>query len=141
MRTKKCPWKWPNQSTNKIVNFNSWFCPINLTIFPCSSFTDSKMKLGNVRNQSFVELLRSKKILSLRERWKTEVKTHCDNCKFSFICNGSCPEYSYMDTDDIIVNENECTARYRTFSYIEKRLNEFLPKELIKLVKNPSLAK
>lgn len=110
------------------------------TLFPCSSFTGSEMKLGNIKNQSFVDILTSKKILSLRERWASEIKTHCGKCKFVSICNGACAEYAYMDTGDLKVSEDECIARYRTFSHIAKRLNEILPEKILKLVEHPMLA-
>lgn len=70
----------------------------NGDIYSCDHFVFPEYKLGNIREQSIVEMISSQRQNEFGVAKRGSLPTQCLRCKFTDICNGECPKNRFMTT-------------------------------------------
>lgn len=71
----------------------------NGDIYPCDFFVTKDLKLGNVMEDSWDDMLKSNKYKSFGQQ-KTQWNDSCQGCKYLYICSGDCLKHRlYKDGD------------------------------------------
>lgn len=91
-------------------------------VFFCSYFFGEENVLGNIKNQSLMDILESKtskKFIELVRLRKNNQK--CSKCLFSDFCMCGCPAVSYMHTENLFETSDQC-----------EMIKYFIKKQIIK---------
>lgn len=105
-------------------------CPNNMVaidqegrVVPCSSLVDDSFVMGNILAEPLATILRrtANGIHATRRR---AVEQHCMPCKFLALCQGGCRADAYWATGRHDGAYPYCEARKRTFSYLERKLQD-----------------
>jgi uncharacterized protein len=72
----------------------------NGDLYSCDHFVDSKHILGNMIDQSLVELINLPQQRQFGREKKAALPRLCRNCGVRFVCNGGCPKDRLVDTSD-----------------------------------------
>jgi uncharacterized protein len=75
------------------------------------------LSYGNLKNNTFSELMRNPKRNQLKGRQSVLPEKECQNCRFWGICHGGCPIDAYMTYNDFMKKSPGCSA---TKIFIEK---------------------
>ena len=87
----------------------------NGDVYPCDFFVDTKWRLGNVMEDSLVELLNSERQAAFRAM-KRELPEKCKDCQFLRHCHGGCPKDRAFGEEAPSLN-TFCAAYTRFFEY------------------------
>lgn len=90
------------------------------SVYPCDFFVSGKWYLGNIREMSFAELAKSRKMTEfLTETYKP---AKCRKCVFYRLCRGGCKNDYHMGDKE---RENRfCGAYQEFFSYAMERMRK-----------------
>lgn len=90
------------------------------SVYPCDFYCIDRWKLGNIREQTVVELLESKpaKQFLAESQQRPEV---CADCSWFALCHGGCKRDRWIAPDGAFYNYY-CDAYRRLFSYAAPRL-------------------
>lgn len=101
----------------------------NGDIYACDHFVFPKYKLGNIRDNSIIEIMYGSKEIDFGQSKHTTLPLKCKQCKYLFACNGECPRNRFAYTDDGETGLNYlCNGYYKFFSHIEPFM-EFMKNE------------
>ena len=64
----------------------------NGNVYCCDHFVFPEYLLGNIREQTFIEMMTSPKQLAFGASKRTTLPKQCRECKWLFACNGECPK-------------------------------------------------
>ncbi|MDT7906369.1 MAG: radical SAM protein [Sulfolobales archaeon] len=96
-------------------------------VYHCDEFMfDERYKLGNVREQTFEEMLNPMNPKLLRIRLETEGTKKSISCKYSKICNYGCPKDRYVLSK--VYNEEGTCGWCNVIDHIYKRVMKDLGK-------------
>lgn len=101
------------------------FCKVQLvveadgSVYPCDFYCLDEYRLGNIREQSFVELLKSQNVHKFLTRPHNQPQT-CDKCRYNHFCAGNCKRMQ----KEICCDENSSYCGYRDF--LDKCSNDFM---------------
>ena len=68
--------------------------------YPCDFFVEPTQLLGNIRNDSLVEMITSEKFKNFSEA-KNKLHKDCRECEWITLCYGECPKYRIANTGKI----------------------------------------
>ena len=91
------------------------------SVFPCDFFVRPEWRLGNVMEQSLVQIARSERAREFAHR-KAEVAPECRRCRFIELCWGGCMKDRMFPHGDMRAPSYFCPAYMRFFAYSEERL-------------------
>ena len=81
----------------------------NGDVYSCDHFVFPEYKLGNIHQQSMVELLYSERQTHFGRMKQEQLSEQCRQCEWLFACNGECPKNRWVD------GINYLCEGYRTF--------------------------
>jgi len=70
----------------------------NGDIYSCDHFVFPEYKLGNIRENTIVELMYGEKQKSFGRMKQGSLPEQCQKCEWLFACNGECPRNRFMKT-------------------------------------------
>ena len=103
----------------------------NGDVFPCDFFVQDALKLGNVGDDSWENLLSHKKYHEFGEN-KKHWNSNCIKCLFLNICNGDCQKHRFS-------NKNSKTANLSSLCQGWKKFYAHSLPEFIKIAQNVKL--
>ena len=81
-------------------NCNQYFVvEYNGDIYPCDFFVDPPLKIGNILENSWDEMLNSPRYKQFG-RQKIEWNARCSECEYLFLCQGDCLKHRLVVADD-----------------------------------------
>lgn len=86
----------------------------NGDVYSCDHFVFPEYRLGNLREQSLVEMMYGEQ-QSAFGRLKTQLPRQCRECRWRFACNGECPKNRFAKTADGEPGLNYLCSGYRRF--------------------------
>ena len=97
----------------------------NGDVYSCDHFVFPEYHLGNIRQNTLVEMLYGNTQTDFGRRKQTGLPKQCRFCRFLFTCYGECPKNRFLYTQDGEYGLNYlCEGYYRFFShsapYMEK---------------------
>lgn len=102
----------------------------NGDIYSCDHFVFPEYKLGNIREQSIVEMISGERQTKFGLAKRGSLPTQCRQCKFTDICNGECPKNRFMTTATGEPGLNYlCRGYHRFFSHVAPYM-DFMKAEL-----------
>lgn len=91
-------------------------------IYPCGKFVDEEeFKYGNIAEfnlDNYLTNTRRQEILN----YSKNTGAACDSCRFKTMCNGGCPNNSFLFYGDLEHSNPFCDAYKTLFEHIENRL-------------------
>lgn len=81
----------------------------NGDIYPCHMLHDSRVKLGNIRENSLENVLKNKKIIPDVDKIEK-----CNECKYKYICGGCCRARAFLVNENLNTADPYC-AMYNNF--------------------------
>jgi uncharacterized protein len=87
----------------------------NGDIFSCDHYVEPKYKLGNIREDSLIELVASDPQRHFGLAKRDSLPQYCLDCEVRFVCNGGCPKNRIIDTPGGEPGLNYLCAGYRAF--------------------------
>lgn len=93
-------------------------------VYPCPYFVDKIFSIGNIKNNTLVEIINSKKmkefinLLSLRKNYIVE----CSECAYKGLCKTGCPAEAYYLTGNIFGSCNKCERNKATLNSVFSKL-------------------
>jgi uncharacterized protein len=87
----------------------------NGDFYPCDHYVDPRHRLGNIREQSLLELLECPEQLAFGRAKLEELPDQCWDCEVLRMCNGGCPKDRILQTDDGEDGLNYLCEGYRSF--------------------------
>lgn len=87
-------------------------------VFPCQLFTDKIFIIGNIKNNSLLEIVNGEKmrdfktLLSLRKTFIQE----CNECAYQAMCATGCPAEAYNNNNNIFSNCGKCDRNKSIFN-------------------------
>lgn len=85
------------------------------TTYACDHYVYPEYRLGNVRNQSFAEMLDSDLQRKFGAAKRDTLPVQCRRCDVRFACHGGCPKHRFLETAAGEPNLNYLCAGYRKF--------------------------
>lgn len=102
----------------------------NGDIYSCDHFVFPEYRLGNIRDNSIVELMSSQRQIEFGQSKEKNLPGQCRDCEFLFACNGECPKNRFAETDDGERGLNYlCKGYYRFFKHAAPFM-EYMKNEL-----------
>lgn len=68
----------------------------NGDVYSCDHFVFPEFKLGNIYNQTLVEMMYSERQTAFGQMKQKSLPTQCKECEFLFACNGECPKIVFV---------------------------------------------
>lgn len=103
----------------------------NGDVFACDHFVFPEYKLGNIREQSLVEMMYGEKEQNFGAAKYNSLPRQCRECKYLFACNGECPKNRFLHTSDGEPGLNWlCEGYYRFFEHVAPAM-DFMKRELL----------
>lgn len=87
----------------------------NGDVYSCDHFVFPEFKLGNIRQQTLLEMMYSPRQLQFGADKKEKLPAQCRECEFLFACNGECPKNRFARTDSGEPGLNYLCSGYRQF--------------------------
>jgi uncharacterized protein len=87
----------------------------NGDFYSCDHYVDAENKIGNIKDQTFVELLESQKQKEFGEIKLQSLPRYCKECEVRDMCNGECPKNRFMYTPDGELGLNYLCEGYKHF--------------------------
>lgn len=103
----------------------------NGDVYSCDHFVFPEFKLGNIREQTLVELMYGEKQERFGRMKQEGLPRKCRECEFLFACNGECPRNRFLKTPDGEPGLNYlCEGYYRFFAHVAPYM-DFMKRELM----------
>lgn len=91
----------------------------NGDVYSCDHFVYPEYKLGNIRNQTLIEMMYSSKQLKFGQDKFALLPSKCKECKYLFACNGECPKNRICKTNTGEYGLNYlCQGYYEFFDHV-----------------------
>lgn len=87
----------------------------NGDLYSCDHFVYPKYKLGNILNESVLDLVNSDTQRAFGEAKSKTLPKYCLECEVRFACNGECPKHRFLTTPDGEEGLNYLCAGYKKF--------------------------
>ncbi len=87
----------------------------NGDVYSCDHFVDPRHRLGNVLQESLVELIAKPQQRHFGAAKDLDLPSYCRRCPVRFACNGECPKNRFAVTPDGEPGLNHLCAGYRSF--------------------------
>ena len=87
----------------------------NGDVYSCDHFVFPQYKLGNIHQQTLVEMMYGDKEFAFGEAKFSSLPRQCKQCKWLFACNGECPKNRFATTADGERGLNYLCEGYRQF--------------------------
>ena len=68
----------------------------NGDVYSCDHFMYPEYQLGNIFDNTFVEMIESNKQRAFGENKKSSLPSYCQTCEVRFACNGECPKHRFL---------------------------------------------
>jgi uncharacterized protein len=85
------------------------------SVYACDHYVYPQYRLGNVKEQSFADMLDSNAQRRFGAAKRDTLPTQCRTCEVRFACNGGCPKQRFLHTADGEAGLNYLCAGYRKF--------------------------
>lgn len=93
----------------------------NGDVYSCDHFMYPEYRLGNISQETFVEMLESSRQRVFGENKKSTLPKYCQTCEVRFACNGECPKHRFLMTPDGEPGLNYlCTGYKKYFHHIHR---------------------
>jgi len=87
----------------------------NGDFYSCDHFVRPEYLIGNIKNESLVNLLESPGQKAFGQSKLTSLPVYCLNCDVIKMCNGACPKDRFISTPDGEANLNYLCEGYKLF--------------------------
>lgn len=87
----------------------------NGDVYSCDHFVFPQYKLGNLREQTLIEMMYSQRQRDFGAAKQKSLPRQCRECRFLFACNGECPKNRFAKTADGEPGLNYLCAGYHRF--------------------------
>lgn len=87
----------------------------NGDVYSCDHFVEPEYLLGNIRDQSLVQLVADKKQIKFGQDKLTTLPRYCLDCDVRFACHGGCPKDRFIKTPSGDPGLNYLCAGYMAF--------------------------
>lgn len=102
----------------------------NGDVYSCDHFVFPEYKLGNIYENSLVEMMYSKRQQDFGNSKYTSLPNQCKNCDYLFACNGECPKNRFAVTEDGEPGLNYlCKGYFQFYSHVAPYM-DFMKNEL-----------
>lgn len=102
----------------------------NGDVYACDHFVFPPYKLGNIRQQSLVEMMYGERQQAFGRRKQTSLPAQCRQCEWLFACNGECPKNRFARTAGNDPGLNYLCEGYRKFFRHVAPYMDFMKEEL-----------
>lgn len=90
------------------------------TVYDCDHFVFPEYRLGNLRNNTIIELIYSKQHQEFGRQKTGALASQCKQCEWLFACNGECPRNRFLpDTDGRFTVNYLCNGYRQFFKHVE----------------------
>lgn len=116
----------------------------NGDVYSCDHFVFPEYKLGNIRQNTLLEMMYSERQLEFGRKKQGSLPGQCRKCDYLFACNGGCPKDRFAQTVDGEPNLNYLCKGYHQYfkhvaPYMDYMKNELMsqrpPANVMKLFK------
>lgn len=116
----------------------------NGDVYSCDHFVFPEYKLGNIRQNTLLEMMYSERQLEFGRKKQGSLPGQCRKCDYLFACNGGCPKDRFAQTVDGEPNLNYLCKGYQQYfkhvaPYMDYMKNELMsqrpPANVMKLFK------
>lgn len=87
----------------------------NGDFYPCDHFVDTANLVGNIRQNTLLELLESAKQKEFGQDKRSALPNYCLKCEVLDMCNGACPKDRFIDTPEGEPGLNYLCEGYKLF--------------------------
>jgi uncharacterized protein len=87
----------------------------NGDMYSCDHFVEPGYFLGNIREESMINLVGSEKQRKFGQDKQDSLPNYCLECDVRFACNGGCPKNRFIETPDGEPGLNYLCEGYKTF--------------------------
>ena len=101
----------------------------NGDVYSCDHFVYPKNKLGNIRNETLLEMMYSEEQLRFGQEKQSNLSQQCKECEFLFACNGECPKNRILKTPSGESMNYLCEGYHKYFKHVAPYM-DFMKKEL-----------
>jgi uncharacterized protein len=102
----------------------------NGDVYSCDHYVFPEFKLGNIRNQTFVEMMYSDRQQQFGNDKQEKLPGQCRACRYLFACNGECPKNRFSVTANGEPGLNYlCRGYYKFFEHVAPYM-DFMKNEL-----------
>jgi uncharacterized protein len=102
----------------------------NGDVYSCDHFVFPEYKLGNIRDDSFIEMMGSDRQLRFGASKRESLPGQCRQCRWLFACNGECPKNRFATTNAGELGLNYlCRGYQQFFSHVAPYM-DFMKAEL-----------
>ena len=103
----------------------------NGDVYACDHFVFPEYKLGNIYQQTLVEMMYSERQQRFGQAKYDSLPHQCKECEWLFACNGDCPKNRFARTTDGEPGLNYLCAGYRQFFNHVAPYMDFMKKEYL----------
>lgn len=89
----------------------------NGDVYPCDFFVEEDLKLGNLMETPFKEIINNPKMQSFSKMKCNDSYKACQDCQWEYICHCGCQHYRFQGEMDYL-----CESYRQFFDYADKRL-------------------
>lgn len=93
----------------------------NGDVYPCDFFAFDDYKIANIKDMSFSQMLKSKKLNIFIDE-STKISEQCKKCKYLYLCRAGCKKQRIKNNAQSIARHRYCEAYYKFFEKNEKNL-------------------
>lgn len=103
----------------------------NGDVYSCDHFVFPEYKLGNIYNETLVEMMYGKKQLDFGYAKQAGLPAQCRECRYHFACNGECPKNRFCRTASGEPSLNYlCRGYYQFFDHVAPYM-DFMRNEIL----------
>ena len=103
----------------------------NGDVYTCDHFVFPEYKLGNIRENTLIEMMYSDREQDFGEAKMKSLPRQCLECQYLFACNGECPKNRFLRSSDGESGLNYlCEGYYRFFDHVAPAM-DFMKRELL----------
>ena len=103
----------------------------NGDVYTCDHFVFPEYKLGNIRENTLIEMMYSDREQDFGEAKMKSLPRQCIECQYLFACNGECPKNRFLRSSDGEAGLNYlCEGYYRFFDHVAPAM-DFMKRELL----------
>ena len=103
----------------------------NGDVYSCDHFVFPEYKLGNIRDQSLIDMLYGEKQQAFSRLKHTSLPRQCKECDMEFACHGECPKNRFEKDKYGEPGLNYlCQGYYQYYSYVAPYM-DFMKRELL----------
>lgn len=103
----------------------------NGDVYSCDHFVFPEYKLGNIKNQSLIDMLYGEKQQAFSRLKHTSLPRQCKECDMEFACHGECPKNRFeKDKYGELGLNYLCQGYYQYYSHVAPYM-DFMKRELL----------